>query len=102
MRGDEADGAGSSAIRDRPHMFPIEIAAEFAFGERGGRLALPVIVQRQPGAEVRLDETVEERALGAPAVIDGRPRAGLPGGRGHGYPDREIMRTKTLPECLML
>lgn len=52
-------------------MFPIEVAAELAFGERGGRLALPVIVQRQPGGEVRLDETVEERALGAPAVIAG-------------------------------
>lgn len=30
---------------------------------------------------MRLDETVEERALGTPAVIDGRRRAGIPGGR---------------------
>lgn len=31
----------------------VEVAAEFAFGQRGGRPTQPVIVQRQPGSEMR-------------------------------------------------
>ena len=71
-----AAGTGKSVGEDAA----IEVAAEFAFGERRSRPTLPVIVQRQPGGEVRLDETIEERALGAPAAIDGRRR----------HPDRGI------------
>ena len=50
----------------------VQIAAKFAFAQRRGRPNLPVILQRQPGDEVRLHEAVKQRALGVAAVIDGR------------------------------
>ena len=67
-----------------------EVAAEFAFGQRRGLPALPVIMQRQPGGEVRLYQAIENGAFGLAAVVDGRRAARLGGWGGHGHPDRGI------------
>ena len=42
-----------------------EVAAEFAFGQCRGIAATAVVVQHQPGGEVRLDDAVENRTFGA-------------------------------------
>ena len=80
-----AAGAGKAVGEDAA----LEIAPEFALGLRRGVSAVAVVVQRQPGGEVRLDDAVEERAFGAAPVVNSQC-ARLCGWGGHGYPDRGI------------
>ena len=56
-------------------------ATESALGQSWGMAATAVVVQRQPGGEVRLDDAVENRALGLAPVVNGQ-RAARFGGRG--------------------
>ena len=48
-----------------------EVAAEFALGQCRGMAATAVVVQRQPGGEVRLDDAVETRTFGLAPVVNG-------------------------------
>ena len=79
-----AAGAGKAVGEDAT----FEVAAEFALGQHRCLTALPVIVQRQPGGEVRLYHAVEERAFGLASVIDGGDAARVGSNGGHGHPDR--------------
>ena len=56
-------------------------ATESALGQSWGMAATAVVVQRQPGGEVRLDDAVEYRALGLAPVVNGQraPRFGSRG-----------------------
>jgi hypothetical protein len=81
-----AAGTGKAVGEDAA----VEVAAEFAFAQRRDSAARSVVLQRQPGGEVRLHEPVEQRSLRAPALIDGRLLAGLCGLGGHAHPDRGI------------
>ena len=67
-----------------------EVAAEFTLGQCRGMAAKAVVVQRQPGGEVCLDDAVENRAFGLAPVVNGRRTARFGGNGRHGHPDRRF------------
>ena len=60
-----------------------KVAAEFTFSQCRGLTAKVVVVQRQPGGEVDLDDAVENRAFGLAPVVNGRRTARFGGSDRH-------------------